>query len=403
VRSVVLFGLLSVLIATNSAGSDLRFTGFADNYMASKFEDGSWNSMRSRLRINLTAQSGSSILFASVNGEKNHLLEEKTEVEVREIWFEYASFSWDVRIGRQIFVWGNSDGIAITDIISPGDYSEYITRDFDDIRMPVNAFQFRLLPHWGSAEVIWLPVFEPAVYPSSDSPWSAEVTVPEEDLIDAASTPEYSLRNSEVAGKVSVYSSGMDLAVSAIYTWDDTPALHRYVDNNIVHWKPIYHRTGILGAEVSFPVGEAVIRGEAAFINGHYFNDSESFDRTIEKDLVKALLGYDWYPSTNWMISMQTAANWIPEHTESMLEEKHELQATLNLSRQFLRQTLEVKNMLYLGITGEDVYDRVEASYNVTDASEISIGADIFRGTDESGFGQFESNTQAWFKVKYSF
>lgn len=400
-RSFAVLILMSAVLTC--LGTDIRFAGFADTYMAARLDHGNWNSMRSRLRVNLSSGSGSSWLFASVNAEKNHIIEEKTEVELRELWFEYAASEWDVRVGRQIFKWGNTDGIPITDVICPGDYSEYITRDFDDTRMPVDAFQFRLLPAWGSFEVIWLPIFEPGVYPSEDNPWTSGDGIPEGDILDDPVNPERSLENSETAGRISLYASGMDLALSVFHTWDDSPAMHRHLEGETVHWEPRYHRMGYFGAEISVPVRETVIRGEAAFITGKRFYDSETEDRTVERDAVKALAGLDWYPSGDWTVSVQLAERWIPDHLETMSADEHEVQGTLLVSRKFMRQTLELKNMVYIGISGEDLFDQVTICYHLTDALEITAGTDFLAGPEDSGFGRYEDNTQAWFKVKYSF
>lgn len=67
-------------------GTDLRFGGFAETYMATRLDDGCWNAMRSRLRVNCSAQTGRSYMFVSLNAEKNHILEEKTTVELREAY-----------------------------------------------------------------------------------------------------------------------------------------------------------------------------------------------------------------------------------------------------------------------------------------------------------------------------
>lgn len=395
---------ISLLILVQAAlGYGVSFTGFADSYMALQTDGGEWNSTRSRFRLNCSSSSGSSWLFAAVNAEKNHIAEENTKVELREAWFEYASTGWDFRGGRQIIKWGNTDGIPITDVICPGDYSEYITRDFDDIRMPVNAVQFRLLPRWGSVELLWLPVFQPGVGASEGSPWATGSTVPAGDVVDEPTMPGNSIENSEVAGRISLYTSGMDLAFSAFHTRDDQPVLHRSVLEDTVHWEPRYHSVNFVGGELSLPVGGTVLRGEAAFIQGKRFFDAESDDRTVEKTILKGLAGLDWYPGGDWTVSVQLADRWIQDYHGTMAADEHRVQGTLLVARQFLRQTLEVRNMAWVGIDSGDLYDKISLVYHLTDAMEVSGGADLFSGPDDSDFGQFENNTQGWMKLKYSF
>jgi hypothetical protein len=395
------FALLILVWA--AMGYGVSFTGFADTYLASRMNDGEWNSLRSRLRLDCSSSEGSSWFFASVNAEKNHIAEENTGVELREAWFEYAGTGWDFRGGRQIIKWGNTDGIPITDVICPGDYSEYITRDFDDIRMPVDALQFRLLPRWGAVELLWLPVFQPGTAPLEGSPWAVESGIPPGDVIDEILMPDKSLANSELAARISLYAPGMDLALSAFHTRDDQPVFHRYVENGTVHWEPRYHSLDFIGGEMSLPLGETVLRGEAAFFQGKRFFDEEAEDRIVKKDLFKGLLGLDWYPGGYWTVSVQIADRLILDYGESIYADEHRVQGTVLISRQFLRQTLEIKNMTYAGFDDGDVYDQISLAYNLTDAMEISGGADLFLGPEESVFGQYEDNTQVWMKLKYSF
>ncbi|MCD4776709.1 MAG: hypothetical protein K8S15_11755 [Candidatus Aegiribacteria sp.] len=395
--------LLSCFALQPCTGSDLRFGGFADTYVATRLDDGNWNAMRTRLRANCSAQAGCSYMFVSLNAEKNHVLEEKTTVELREAYYEYAGVNWDVRAGRQIFCWGKADGIPVTDILCPGDYTEFITRDSDDIRMPVDAFQLRYLPIWGSIEVIWLPVFEPAVFASGDSPWAVEAHMSENEVLDASVLPERTLANSEIAGKVSLFTSGIDIALSAFYTWDDTPVLHRYLVNDDIHWQPQYHRLGYYGAEASKPLGEFVLRGELAFFQGKHFTDNQTGDRTVERNFCKGLAGLDWYPGNDWTVSSQLADDWVMDHSATMARDEHALQGTLFLSRMFMRQTLEIANMFYYGINDGDIYDQILVDYALSDALHAIAGGDIFAGPEGSGFGDYEDNTQVWFKIKYSF
>lgn len=395
--------LLFCLSLRPCIGTDLRFGGFADTYMVTCLDDGNWNAMRTRLRANCSAQAGCSYMFVSLNAEKNHILEEKTTVELREAYFEYAGMNWDVRIGRQIFCWGKADGIPITDILCPGDYTEFITRDFDDIRMPVDAFQLRYLPLWGSVEVIWLPVFEPAVFASDDSPWAVRTDLPDNEVLDDPSLPERTLANSEIAGRMSLFASGIDIALSAFYTWDDTPVLHRHFVNDSVHWQPQYHRLGYYGAEVSKPLSEFVLRGELAFFQGKHFANSQTGDRTVERNLWKGLAGLDWYPGDDWTVSVQLADDWVMDHSAAMDRDEHALQGTLFLSRKFMRQTLEIANMFYYGINDEDIYDQILVDYALSDALHALAGGDIFAGPEGSRYGEYEDNTQVWFKIKYSF
>ncbi|BBO82560.1 hypothetical protein DSCO28_31260 [Desulfosarcina ovata subsp. sediminis] len=179
---------------------------------------------RARLRLELEADFGAFYGFVSADAEKNWQINDETGVDLQEAWLEYAANRWDLRIGRQIVIWGRADGVQITDIVSPPDYTESITRDLDEIRMPVDAAKFRLLGDFVNTELIWIPVFEPAVQPSGDNPWAVATDLPENVHVTMADAvePDTSLENGEIALKVAAYLSGLDVAASVFYTWDET-------------------------------------------------------------------------------------------------------------------------------------------------------------------------------------
>lgn len=363
---------------------------------------------RARLRLALDAAFGALCGFVSADAEKNWRIEEQTGVDLHEAWLEYAAGRWDLRMGRQIIIWGKADGVQITDIISPPDYTESITRDLDEIRMPVDAAKFRLLGDYIDTELIWIPVFEPAVQPSGDNPWAIEADVPETVRISSKDTvePETTLKNSEIALKVSAYLTGLDVAASVFYTWDDDPAYHRTTrsegDTLFVDYTPRHHRLTVFGLEFSRPWSDFVFRGEAACYLGKYHETKMIDMDPIQRDLFKWLGGVDWTPGNDWTVTAQITGADMIDHDAHLAGETHATMATLRISKKLLNQTLTLSNMLYYDLNENEFYTRSTADYALTDALHLLMGADIFCG-DDGDFGMYEDNSQIWVKGKYSF
>ena len=405
----ILISLLGVLIAA-SANAQIEYAGFVDTYHSLQTkEPNDTLSSRSRLRLESHTESENIFLFASLNAEKNYVLSDETGVDLHEGYLDYVSDQWDMRLGRQIIIWGKADGIQITDIISPPDYTEFITRDLDEIRMPVDALKFRWLGDVANAEVIWIPFFKSAVLPSRDNPWAISPEFPDDVDVSFKETkePVKKLKNSEIAGKLSFYLSGIDIALSAFYGWDDFPSMHSIVKKDagtrFVTFEPEHHRLTFVGLEFSKPWGELVIRGEAAFYDGKYFEPEDIEGQLFKKNSLNWLLGADWYPGSNWTIIVQFAGSFILDYDDRIEEDEHTMIATLNVSKKLLRETLTLSNMIYLSINDIDLLDRISVEYALTDEFHISGGADIFSGSDEGRFGAYEDNTQVWIKAKYSF
>jgi hypothetical protein len=359
-------------------------------------------------RLKLSAELGRWYGFVSVDAEKNWEIAGESGINLHEGWLEHAGDGWDLRIGRQIIIWGKADGVQITDIVSPPDYTEAITRELDEIRLPVDAVRFRLLGEKVDAELIWIPVFKAAIQPTGDNPWAISRSLPENVSAASRSTdePGTSLENSEIAFKIASYLSGLDLAASVFYTWDDYPAAHRTVrsenDRLQVTFAPKHHRLTVFGLECSRPWSDFVFRGEAAYYLGRYYATDSLTDDPVPKDTLKWLGGVDWTPGNDWTVTAQLTGTLILDHEDRLAERAHDLLATLNLSKKLLRQTLTLSSMLYYRLNDNEIYDRLKVEYALTDAFHLSVGADIFCG-DDGPYGQYRDNTQVWLRGRYNF
>ena len=67
----------------------------------------------------------------------------RSEVELYDAYFE-GSFSdnFDIKLGRQVIVWGRSDTIRITDVLNPLDNRRPGMVDIEDLRLPVAMSKF---------------------------------------------------------------------------------------------------------------------------------------------------------------------------------------------------------------------------------------------------------------------
>ncbi len=364
----------------------------------------------SRARIRLEAQADFNWLygFYSVDAEKNWIITEETGIDIQEFWLEHVADNWDVRMGRQIIIWGQADGVQITDVISPPDLTESLTRDLDEIRMPVDAARLRILGDTVTSELIVIPVFKAAVYPQGDdNPWAIGDGMAEGSVrFLPTEEPDTSLENTEIAVRVSGYFSGLDVAASVFYTWDDTPALHPVTggENNTVSLliQPKHHRLTIFGLGFSLPWSDFVFRGESAFYRGQYLACSSPVYQPLARDSIKWLAGADWTPGGNWTITAQLVGQSIFRYDTSLAAQQNSFLGTLNVSRKLMNERLTIANMLYFDCDNSGFYDRIKAEYEVTDGFHLSVGLDIFAGNDGQ-FKAYEDNSQAWIKAKYNF
>ena len=304
--------------------------------------------------------------------------------------------SWDLRLGRQIIIWGNSDGVRITDNISPSDLSEYITRDFDEIRMAVDALKFRFFGDNGTGELIFIPFFKQGILPGKDSPWAVG-NIANETMDN--NRPDKTIENGELGAKYALFLPGFDMGLSYFYTWNDFPYYTR--NNGSRSLNPEFHRLHIFGVEFSRLYKDVVFRGEAAFSHGNRYG-SGAMDCLVKKDQIKWLLGLDWSPGNNWSLSFQVTEDRILGFSDRIQQKEQSTMVTASISKKLFREKLILSGMHYFNLNEQDSLTRLSSEYQVMDGLSLFLGTDIFQGCTGS-FGRYTENTQVWVKAKYNF
>ncbi len=400
------FILVILLILAQKSDAQINVKGFVDSYHAVRIKSPhDYLSSRNRVRMEMSVEAGDALSFISFNGIKNKILPTESAIELREAYLDYIGGSWDARIGRQIVIWGKADGVQITDVVSPMDYTEFLARDYDDIRIPVDAVKLRFFRDIMNFELIWAPTFQSAILPMGDNPWAIQMEVPagKQVILDEPLVPENTLGNSEIGGKVSLYLPGIDLALSALYTWDKFPVLRKSnAGNDSFRFRQEHHRISFVGAEFSAPHDAFVLRGESVFFKGKRLESAQFDGQLFERDMLKWLIGLDWYPGHSWTISAQFTDGFILDHDDCIADDAHTMFSTLSISQKLWRETLTLSTFAYIGVNNGDMFDRSSIDYAFTDEFHISAGIDLFVG-NEGMFGQFKDNNEVWVKAKYSF
>ena len=336
---------------------------------------------------------------------------EELEMGLRQAYVDIYWDSVDLRVGRQQVVWGKGDGVFITDVVSPKDLRRFLLPDFEEIRIGVDAVKFDYYRGSGTLEVVWIPVFAPALGPDEGSVWARSAEFPVQPSFDLSSKDVgASLENSEVFAKYSLLSSSFDLEMMAGYAWDDEPALHLSVEqdpdtHDVVSLvvTPQHHRLGLAGGSFSAGVGGIVVRGEGAYYWGKQLATRSLLtgDGVLERDYVHYLLGVDW-TSFGVGMSAQFVSEVILDHDDLLASDERSDVMTFLARDDFLNDTLHLEFFSYVGLSDGDALLRPKVSYDVADGFEVLFGADLFMG-DEGMFGAYDANDSVYTKLKYSF
>lgn len=398
--------LISVSVFSQEEDNKLQINGFVDTYHAMRVKSpNDFMSSRTRFRGEVQKAFGKSSMFVSFNLNQNSILKDLNGFELREAYFDYTEKHWSLRAGRQLIIWGAADGMRITDLVSPMDMTEFLARDYDDIRMPVEALKFQYFTGVMKLELVYVPVFKSFILPkNSKNPWSMSMSPPSnmQMVMLPEQTPEFTLKNSEFGGRLTFNLPGIDFSLAGLHTFNKMPVLTKSVDATHLYIQPEYHRMTFIGGDFSKPLGQFVIRGEVAFnINKKLINNQVP-SRLYDCNTLNALLGIDWYASNNWMLSSQISNETIFDYKNDLEQEENTSLLTLNISKDLLNNTLKLSDFIYTDLNNGGFFNRFSADYSLSDQIHILAGYDHFQG-DKGMFGAYKDNSEVWVKAKYSF
>ena len=408
-------GLLLILLLMASQftiAQNPDISGFVRTYEGVNVENGDFTIIQQTLNLNF-AKSGEKVAFKA-NPMMYLYNADSLDFRMRELYMDMYFENFDIRIGRQQVVWGKADGVFITDIVSPLNLTEFLLPDFDEIRMGVTAAKIDYYVGNSTFEAIVILQFTPTLRPDENSIWYIQPDFPAPATFDwSKSEISPSLENSEIFLKYSAMTSKVDFEIMGGYTWDDTPAMHVQKEFDMSSGSPVltglnitpeHHRLTVVGGSFSSEIKGVILRGEAAYYNGKYFQTADPLakDALIQKDYLHYVVGLDFNIGSVKM-STQFIQQYILNHNDMMDKRETQNTATFMARYDMMRETLHLDIFSYIGFDDKDALIRPKITYDFDDSFSILLGANIFVGEREGMFGQYQDNSMVYAKIKYNF
>ncbi len=403
-----------LMLVAGLQAQGISLTGYARNYTGILLQgDNEFSIIQNTFDLNVE-QSKDKVAF-KVNPYIYQYTNQGLELGLREAYLDIFFSSVDLRIGKQQIIWGKADGVFITDIVSPKDLSEFLLRDFDEIRMGITSFKADYYMGDNTFELVWIPAFTPTQFAPEGSIWRpAMPSFPVQPVIDNSKEGvKASLENSEVFAKFSALTALVDFEVMAGYAWDDDPTMHvvKHMDlrnpqqpvlTGITVY-PEHHRLTIGGGSFSTTIGPFVLRGEGAYYQGKYFNTTDPMakEAVVKKDYLHYLIGLD-YTLMDWHLSGQFIQQAILSYDQAIDNDEYSNMATFLATKDYLNETLNVSFFMYYDFNNNASLIRPKITYDLADGFGVLLGANIFTG-DSGMFGQFNNNDMVYTQIKYSF
>jgi len=278
--------------------------------------------------------------------EKYH----RTFYRLKEAYVDLAFESFDLRLGNQVVVWGKSDGMPITDVITPIDLSEYVIPDFEDQRLGIPAAKLSYYIGDFTFEGVVIPWFYENNLPKKGH-WKLR---PDYDEFEYATEQAFFEQGGSYVGGIRIVEgkpdsgwnevefgirlSGLvgntDVALIFFHGWEDNPSISGPTkfgsfapDTPLIVSEIDYDRMNMLGLNFTRPWSSFVLRGETAFLFDKRFNSRETITMDpydpgwpdeleasttmYEKDMLQVMVGADYSGITNITLSLQLEEKYI--------------------------------------------------------------------------------------------
>lgn len=325
---------------------------------------------------------------------QDELNELRSEVELFDVYIEgKITDIFDMKLGRQVVVWGRSDTIRVTDVLNSLDNRRPGMVDIEDLRLPVTMAKFDyFIGDWRVTPIAILEqrfskkppygsVFYPAPFATPDDKDYSDVT--------------YAL---SVGGEF----TGWDINFYAARIHDDE-------GHAVDVFTPIarieHDKVNMFGTALNFLTGSWLFKTEFAYFDGLKYSttDDKEFTRS---DL---LLGFEYKGIADTLISYDMVYRDIGEYDERLLNElnplnKQSYQHAFRVSSDFMNASLTANYLLSLN--GEKLdeggFQRAWIKYELGEGINTNFGVVDYIGGSLI-FDEIKDNDMVFVDISYSF
>lgn len=297
----------------------------------------------------------------------------------------------DMKLGRQVVVWGRSDTIRITDILNPLDNRRPGLVDIEDLRLPVTMAKFDFF--YGDWRVTPLAVLEQrfSLNPAYGSDFNPQ---PDPHL----NKKEY--RDVTYALSLGGEFEGWDVNFYAARVRNDAGHLQLATQPTFVHDK-----VTMLGTAMNILSGSWLFKTELAHFSGLKYTSTqnERFSRT------DALVGLEYNGIADTLISYDISLRHFNNYDAGLLNEMNPLerntyQQAFRVSSDFMNATLKANYLISLfgKKLDEGGYQRAWLDYEWADGWNTNLGVIDYIGGSPL-FDVVRNNDMIFADISYSF
>ena len=325
-------------------------------------------------------------------------------VEIREAYLDRAFGPVDVRMGRQVIVWGRADKLNPTDSIGVKNLKRLMTDD-EDQRLGLFAASFTYNLGDFRLSLVSVPEWRSPVFP----------VVPLAGITLSDQTPDHPERQFGVKWDRS--GGDVDYSVSYFRGISKIPDLKLVSSGaNGTELALVYHRVQVLGGDFATSVGSWGLRGESAWT---ITEDPQGLDPLTQNSTLVSVFGVERSLIENLSLNAQvlnrivfnysdpselsnaavrTLAISAATNSQQLNQVNHGL--SLRPNWKLMNETLELELAWVRWFSSHDQILRPKATYAVSDRLKAILGAELYSGKADAYLGRLKDNSSVFGELR---
>jgi len=324
---------------------------------------------------------------------------------LREGYLNYTVGNLDVRLGKQIIVWGRADELNPTDNLTPHNYT-LLTPEIDDQRQGVTGAQF--VYHLDNLALtgIWLPTFQSTIFPFATVP-GVHVTS------EAAHVNQTAIKLDRSGGEVDwslSYFEGLDLNPDIRVGDQSSSGTDLLFVNKRIH---------VLGGDVATVVGRYGLRAEAAYT---WTSSQGADDVLVKKPFLYVVMGGDRTFNDNLNVNVQYFFRHVTDYVNPATVpdpflrslavqaagvanqlERFQQGISVRVANKWLNETLEGEVAAIASLTDHDFVIKPKLIYSFSDHGKATVGVAVYRGGADTYYGRLRNDSTFFSELQYVF
>jgi hypothetical protein len=366
---------------------------------------------------------------------------------------------WDLKLGRQVAVWGFADNLRVLDVLNPLDNLEPGIADIEDLRRPVGMLRLNYFSGPWQYGIYAIPEQRFSRNPPFGSDFYA-ITDANGNAVKFREEKPDDFESSNYALSAKARFSGWDLTFNAARLWNDEPYLdptafdvnapgassESFNDAAVLR----HSRLNLFGFGLQMTRGSWIFKQEFAALDKLWLTDTGPVmvsgplpdlgglpvlgglplpvlpiplpvagttvvipNAVSEHAQYSLLLGLEYFGLASTSIGVEIAARYLDDFNDQLaasgyLEKRTE--SSLRVTRDFINERLRAtfiailfdQDNRFLGKDGGALY-RINGDYELGRNLQLSGGVVLYDGGNQAPFNAFEDNDRLFTEIRWSF